>query len=104
MKNAKNLPVGFRIATAAAALLAGMTGACGNDDDAASKTQGIQCQAGNSCKGMSECKGEGGKNACQGKNGCAAMGYVTAKDDADCKAKQAAATQAAAKMAMPAKS
>ena len=88
---------GIRIATAAAAMLAGMSAGCGSDDDTEMKSQSIICQGGNSCKGMGECKGDG-KNACQGMGSCAGMGFVTAKDQADCDAKKAAAKVAAAKM------
>lgn len=96
------LTKGIRIATAAMAMLAGMVGCSGDDDDkkdGTPTTQGIICQGGNTCKGMGECKAADGKNACQGMGSCAGMGFVTATDQADCDAKKAAAKTAAAAMA-----
>lgn len=99
-----SLATGMKIAATAATLLASLSVGCGNNDEAPKQTtQPLQCAGGNACKAMGECKGPMGQNACQGMNNCAAMGFVTAKDKADCDAKQTAAKAQAAKMAGGAK-
>jgi uncharacterized membrane protein len=44
----------------------------------------VKCAGINSCKGTSECKSA--TNSCKGMNSCSGQGWVSKKDEAECKA------------------
>ncbi|MBV8502165.1 MAG: hypothetical protein JO006_10630 [Paucibacter sp.] len=77
----QSLKTGISVAAAAAALFA-MTAPLGTASAADAAT--VKCTGANSCKGSSECKTA--KNDCKGKNSCKGQGWVSKKDEKECKA------------------
>ena len=79
--NTASLKTGLGIAAAAAALFAvtaPMTTASAADEAM------VKCAGINSCKGTSDCKTA--KNECKGHNSCKGQGWVSKKDEKECKA------------------
>ena len=77
----QSLKTGLGIAAAAAALFAATAPlTVASAADAAT----VKCTGANSCKGTSECKTA--KNECKGQNSCKGQGWVSKKNEAECKA------------------
>lgn len=70
---------------AIAAAAAGMFMTANIGTAVAGESHGVHCAGVNSCKGQSECKTA--KNSCKGQNSCKGTGWVSAKDDKECKDK-----------------
>ena len=79
--NTQSLKTGLGIAAAAAALFA-VTAPMTTASAADAAT--VKCTGVNSCKGTSECKTA--KNECKGHNSCKGQGWVSKKDEKECKA------------------
>ena len=79
--NASSMKTGLGIAAAAAALFA--TTAMVTTASAADAPM-VKCSGANSCKGTSDCKTA--KNDCKGHNSCKGQGWVSKKDEKECKA------------------
>ena len=75
-----NVKTGVAIATAAAAMFS--MGIVTTSAQAADG--GVKCVGANACKGTAECKTA--KNDCKGMNACKGQGWVSKKDEAECKA------------------
>jgi hypothetical protein len=79
---------GHLVAFALAGLFA--TGACSQDNAAATGKKEGTMQANVKCMGVNECAGHGGcksaSNECKGKNGCKGKGFVEMSTE-DCTAK-----------------
>jgi hypothetical protein len=75
------------LATAVAGLFAVTTASAAN---ATTGDQAqVKCTHSTSCKGTGACKSKA--NACKGQNSCKGAGFTMQKDEASCKAAQAAA-------------
>jgi hypothetical protein len=75
------------LATAVAGLFAITTASAANAS-AGDQAQ-VKCMHSTSCKGTGACKSKA--NACKGQNSCKGAGFTMQKDEASCKAAQAAA-------------
>jgi hypothetical protein len=75
------------LATAVAGLFAITTASAANAS-AGDQAQ-VKCMHSTSCKGTGACKSKA--NACKGQNSCKGAGFTMQKDEAACKAAQAAA-------------
>ena len=75
------------LATAVAGLFAITTASAANAS--AGDHAQVKCTHSTSCKGTGACKSKA--NACKGQNSCKGAGFTMQKDEAACKAAQAAA-------------
>ncbi len=76
---------GIALATAVAGLFAMASASPAFAGDAAK----VKCDNSSSCKGHGACKQA--SNSCKGQNACKGHGFTMQKDEASCKAAQAAA-------------
>ena len=74
--------VGFVVAAAVVAMLAGGHQFAGSEGKKEGKT--VKCAGINSCKGHGECAAADGSHACAGQNGCKGKGWVKVKSEEEC--------------------
>ncbi len=86
MATTRSKLTGIALATAVAGMftMAHMGTAFAAGDEAK-----VKCENSSSCKGQGACKQA--SNSCKGQNACKGQGFTMQKDDATCKAAQAAA-------------